>query len=369
MSNKKGFVCMVVLAIFTLSCQAIMAVQATPTPAAELAPIPTDTQAPTATRLSEPTTAVAQVSPSAEIDHTPVIKSVGLRPETSGGKMTVYQEIFFKDTNADVYYADYELISATTGNLSIKDGEVKVPAQEQRSGGKLTGVWNCGSERYEATLSVRLYDKAGNKSVPYEYTIACNQGAALGSSFPDPFDDNRNGWGLDKEASIKDGILQFRNIPENLSRWIWCDACSVTPDQNTVSVEASWSNTKDSSLGLLIDDDTCSPDGLVFIIGPPGYYSILQAVRDEAGEWRHWRPFVDWTKSSLVRKAQNATNVISIFYEFGDELHVTFSLNGSRVTRVRVYGYNGSKECRPGLYADGGLEANFDNFSISKSIP
>ena len=216
---------------------------------------------------------------------------------------------------------------------------------------------------------MRLYDKAGNKSVPYEYTIGCNQEAALESSFPDPFDDNRNGWGLDDEVSIKDGILRFRNIPENLSRWVWCDTCSVTPDQNTVSVEASWSNTENASLGLLIDDDTCSPDGLVFIIGPFGYYSILQAVRDEAGEWRHWRPFVDWTKSSLVRKAQNATNVISVFYEFGDELHVTFSLNGSRVTRVRVYGYNGSKECRPGLYASSGLEANFDNFSIFNSNP
>ena len=125
MVNKKGFVCVVVLAICTLSCQAIIAVQATPTPAAELAPIPTDTQAPTATRLSEPTNAVAQVTPSVEIDHTPVIQSVELRSETSAGKMTVYQDIFYKDTNADVYFADYEIKSATTGNLSIKDGEVE----------------------------------------------------------------------------------------------------------------------------------------------------------------------------------------------------------------------------------------------------
>ena len=369
MSTKKVVVCIAILALCTLSCQAILAVQATLTPTVELAPIPTDTSALTATRVSKTATSITLVTPPPASFHTPVIKSVGLRPETSGGKMTVFQDIFFKDTNADVYYVDYELKSATTGDLSIKDGEVKTPTQEQRNGGKFTGIWNCGSERYEATLTVRLYDKAGNKSAPYEYTITCNQNATVESSFPDPFDDNRNGWELDEEISIKDGILRFRNIPEALSRWIWCDACSVTPDQNTVSVEAFWSNTQNSSLGLLIDDDTCAPDGLVFIIGPSGYYSILQAVRDESGKWKHWRPFVDWTKSSLIHKAQNAKNVISALYEFGDELHVTFSLNGSHVTRVRVYGYNGTKECRPGLYAGGRLEANFDNFSITKPNP
>ena len=136
-----------------------------------------------------------------------------------------------------------------------------------------------------------------------------------------------------------------------------------------MSVEATWLNTPNASLGLLIDDDTCTPDGLVFIITPVGYYRILQAVRDSSGQWSHWRPFVEWTKSGLIHKASNATNVMSITYEFGDELHVTFSLNGTRVTRVRVYGYNGSKECRPGVYADGGLDANFDNFSISNSNP
>jgi hypothetical protein len=368
MFTRKFFVCIVVLALCTLSCQGVSVVKATLIPTAELASIPTDTPAPTATRPSEIPTAVPQDRSTSADDHTPVISSVDLRSETSGGKMTVYQDIFFKDANADVYFVDYELISATAANLSITDGAVKTPAQEQRSGGKLTGVWNCGSNSYEASLTVRLNDKAGNKSTPYEYTIVCGQGEVQ-AGFPDLFDDNRNGWELDDQISIQDGLLQFRDIPETRSRWTYCDACSVTPDQNTVSVEASWSNTQNASLGLLIDDDTCTPDGLVFIITPVGYYRILQAVRDASGKWSHWRPFVEWTKSSLIHRAQNAKNVMSIVYDFGDELHVTFSLNGSRVTRVRVFGYNGSKECRPGLFADGGLEANFDIFSISNSNP
>ena len=368
MFTRKFFVRIVVLALCTLSCQAVSVVEATLIPTTELASIPTDTPAPTATKPSEIATALPQDrSPSAD-DHTPVISSVDLRSEKSGGKMTIYQDILFKDTHADVYFVDYELKSATTGNLRVKDGAVKTPAQEQRSGGKLTGIWDCGSDSYKATFTVRLNDKAGNKSAPYEYTIVCGQGE-LQEGFPDLFDDNRNGWGLDDQISIQDGMLRFRNVPEDESDWIWCDACSATPDQNIVSVEASWSNTPNASLGILIDDDFCTPDGLAFKITPDGYYKISQSVRDASGKWSHWRTFVDWTKSSLIHRGQNSTNVMSIFYEFGDELHVTFSLNGTRVTRVRVYGYNGSKECRPGVYADGGLDANFDNFSISNSNP
>jgi hypothetical protein len=189
------------------------------------------------------------------------------------------------------------------------------------------------------------------------------------AGFPDQFDDNRNGWGLGDAVSIKDGLLQFRNIPEDKIYRVWCDACRVTPEQNAVSVESTWENSPVASLGLMIDDDTCTPNYLVFLISTNGYYSIQQSVRDEAGNWSHWRPYIDWTKSSLIRRSQNIKNTITTTYAFGDELTVTFFLNGTSVTRVRVYGYNGSKECRPGLVADGGLKADFDNFSISNSSP
>jgi hypothetical protein len=138
----------------------------------------------------------------------------------------------------------------------------------------------------------------------------------------------------------------------------------VTPEQDSLSVEGSWANSADSSLGLLIDDKVCTPDGLAFLIGPHGYYTIIQAVRDDAGNWSHWRPFIDWTKSEKIRKAQNQPNLISAVYEFGDNLHVTLSVNGTYIIRVEVFGYNGAKECRPGLFGDAGLDSNFDNFSI-----
>jgi hypothetical protein len=342
--------------------------QPTPTTESTATPIPTSITAPTPTKPVETATPLSPTVLPTESSHAPVIKSVDMHQVESDGNMTVYQDILFEDAKGDVYYVDYEIISSTAETKWVVDGPVNAPAQEQQSGAKVTGTLDCESNSYEVNLSMRLYDKAGNKSFPYKYKVMCGAGV-VPVGFPDPFDDNRNGWWVDDEISISDGKLLFRNIPEGLSQWVWCVECRVNSDQNTASVEASWSNTPNASLGLLIDDSTCTPDGLVFVIGPFGYYSILQSVRDASGEWSHWRDFISWTKSSLIRKAQNATNVISASYEFGDELHVTFYLNGSRVTRVRVYGYNGSKECRPGLFADSGLEANFDNFTISSAKP
>jgi hypothetical protein len=183
--------------------------------------------------------------------------------------------------------------------------------------------------------------------------------------FPDPFDDNRNGWNVSDNYYIQDGALHFRGTTTGKSHRMYCKNCVVTPEQSSVSVEASWSNIANKSLGLLVDSNTCTPDGLIFIIGPHGYYRVSQAVRDASGEWSHWRPFIDWTKSSKIRTAQDQPNLLTAEYEFGDEgLHVTFYINGSYVTRVEVFGYNGTKQCRPGLYSDSNLEANFDNFSI-----
>jgi hypothetical protein len=365
---KKGLAALVVLALGALACRQLSVLGFGSTPTAEVLPTSTEAAPPTATRSIEAATAVPAAQPTIESEHTPVISSVELRPEASGSDMIVYQDISFSDAKGDVNFANYKLVSATTENLSIQDGSVDIPAEEQRNGAKLTATWNCGSNSYEATLSVSLSDKAGNKSEPYEYTIVCGAGK-VEAGFPDQFDDNRNGWGLGDAVSIKDGLLQFRNIPEDKIYRVWCDACRVTPEQNAVSVESTWENSPVASLGLMIDDDTCTPNYLVFLISTNGYYSIQQSVRDEAGNWSHWRPYIDWTKSSLIRRSQNIKNTITTTYAFGDELTVTFFLNGTSVTRVRVYGYNGSKECRPGLVADGGLKADFDNFSISNSSP
>jgi hypothetical protein len=368
MSTRVLLASLVVLALPALACAGFRIVLTNPTPTAEPVPTSTAEPLPTAIMPTEQAAAIQLATPTTGINHVPVIKSVDLRPVTTNGNMTVYQDISFEDAMGDVYFADYTLVSTTADKVTVEDGAVKIPADQQKSGAKFTSTWGCGDSSYEVTLDIILADKAGNKSDPYRYTIVCGLGA-VATGFPDPFDDNRNGWELDDVTSIKGGVLQFRKIQATEADWLVCAACTVTPKENFVSVEGWWSNTVDSSLGLLIDYDTCTPDGLVFMIGPTGYYAIFQSVRDASGKWSYWRPLIDWAKSSLIRKAQNAKNLIAVSYEFGDELHVTFYLNGSRVTGAKVYGYNGSKECRPGLYASGGLDANFDNFSISPPSP
>jgi len=370
MRSKRLYTCISVLVVSTFACTLFSRPEPTPTPMPAVvteAPLPTpvltDTaQPPTATPTKE---APATPTPTTQQSVAPVIDSVDLEEQSSGGDMTVYQIIHFHDADGDVNYVDYEIVSATVDDVSVSGGSVDVPPGNQKRGHSVTGTWDCGSGSYEVTLQAILRDKAGNQSEPVEYTIICGRGAITGGVFPDTFDDNGNGWGLDNYFSIEGGVMKARNIPTDQSRWLWCDACQVTADRSHVSLDGSWADRRDASLGLLIDSGSCNPDGLVFLIGPHGYYSIFQAVRDDDGEWRHWRPYVDWVRSSLIRTGQNTANEISADYEFTDELRVSLYINGTYVTRVRVYGYNGSEACMPGLYVDGGLEADFDNFNIS----
>ena len=369
MSIRGVFVSCFILVLFLQACQntpeTLVAGSSTVEPTSKATELATPTALPpteTATMPPEPTLTV-------EAKHIPVITSVNLRSKTSQGEMTVYQDIKFTDSEGDVHHVDYEVMSSSVENVSVKGGKIILKASTQKTGGLVTGTFNCGDGNYDATLAAILSDRAGNKSEPYQYTIVCNLGAKAVAGFPDLFDDNRNGWDLDNEVTIQDGRLQFRNIPKGKARWKWCKACKVDSDHNTVSVEAAWSTIANRSLGLLVDNDVCTPDGLVFVISHYGNYSILQSVRDASGTWKYWRPFIAWTKSDLIRKAQNMTNVISAVYEFGDELHVTFFINGTRVTRVKVFGYNGFKECRPGVFSDSEIDANFDNFSITPPNP
>jgi hypothetical protein len=364
MCIRKLLAWITVLVLASLACQATSTIvnPTEPEPTSTPIPPPTNTAVvvePTATQPPPPTE-----SPTPDRGSAPVIRSVDLRTETSGNEMTVYQDISFQDADGDANKLNYDLLSATTEGLVVEDGAINVSPQEQKIRARITGTWNCGDGNYEARLRITLVDKKGNQSEASEYTIVCGLGDVQGG-FPDPFDDNRNTWGVSENIFIQDGALRFRKSLENTSDWIYCNNCIVTPDQNSVSVEASWSNTENRALGLLIDHKMCTPDGLIFVIGPIGYYSILQAVRDEAGEWRHWRTFIDWTKSSKIRKAPDQVNLLSAEYEFdGEALHVKFYLNGTYITRVEVFGYNGAMQCRPGLFSDSGLESNFDNFSI-----
>jgi hypothetical protein len=351
--------------MLTFACTLISSLATTDTPVP-----PTDTNTPEPAPTEPPPEAPPTEEPPppaipTEAANTPpVIDSVDLEEQSSAGGMQVSQVIRFHDDDGDASFIDYEIISASADDLWVEGGAIDIPPDEQKRGGTITGEWDCGSDNYVVTLHAILSDQAGNQSAPMEYTITCGRGVSLQGEFPDAFDDNRNGWGLDEQIAINKGMLQFRDIPGDRSRWTWCETCLVSRENHEVTVEASWSNSPNASLGLLIDNGTCNPDGLVFVLGPHGYYSIISAVRDDDGEWRHWRPYIDWIKSSLIRPGLNQSNIISAQYEFGDELRVALYINETYVTRVRVYGYNASGECLPGLYSDGGLEANFDNFDI-----
>jgi hypothetical protein len=365
MRSKELFTCIAVLVVCTFACTLVSGAEDTPTPVpptATEAPVPTDTPPPpeaTPTEEASPTPEPVEVQNSP-----PVIDSVDLEEVDENGGMTVYMHTNFHDEDGDVTSVDYIVVSAST-DVNTEAGSVESSPEQQKAGDTVTGTWRCDSENYEVTLFVVLRDQAGNRTKSDEFTIVCGFGVIAGGEFPDPFDDNRNGWNVNNYFRIEGGKMKARNIAEDESRWTYCETCQVSPENNKASVEGSWENKPNDSLGLLIDNGTCNPDGLVFVIGPHGYYAIIQAVRDDNGEWSHWRNYVDWVKSSLIRPAQNTPNEISAVYDFGDELRVSFFINGSYVMRVRVVGYTGSGECVPGLFAGGGLDANFDNFDIT----
>jgi hypothetical protein len=359
MPNKRINIIVLIFTIVVSACTVSPKITAEPkTIAGETAVVAT------AAEIQPTDTIPATIPPTAtELVHVPMIKSVELRPKTYDDEMTVMQDINFEDAGGDAYLADYTILSSTNEDISVEDGQVKVKPEDQKKGAMFSGKWDCGKQNYDVELSLVLGDAKGNKSEPYKYTIVCGLGGNL-VKFPDAFDDNRNGWKVDDTFFFQEGIAVFRNVPQGKSKWRTCTECEVTPENNSVSVEASWSNLVNKSLGILIDDNTCTPDGLVFAISHFGYYTIIQSVRDESGEWSHWRPFIDWTKSTAILKPQNTPNVISAVYEFGDELHVSLFVNGTRVTRVKVFGYNGEKVCKPGLFSSSMIESNFDNFSI-----
>ena len=180
--------------------------------------------------------------------------------------------------------------------------------------------------------------------------------------FPDPFDDNRNQWILDEYIDMRNGRLQFRNLPQNSSRWTLCNACLVTSDFNEVIVEGNAADPEGSAYGLILDNGTCSSDPIAFIIATGGFYAVLQAIFDDAGQFDYWRPFIDWRESNLVIKGQNAKNDLSATYDFSDEVWITVYINGTQVNRFKAFDSSGATDCVAGLYSES--DVDFDNFTI-----
>ena len=105
----------------------------------------------------------------------PAIETVTFRKTTSGNNTTVYQDIFFQDSDGDVIKADWTLIATTPfKSVSVADGTVTKPAARQIGGTYHTGTWQCGSDSYIITFEIILIDSAGNSSAPYTYNFSCN---------------------------------------------------------------------------------------------------------------------------------------------------------------------------------------------------
>jgi hypothetical protein len=181
--------------------------------------------------------------------------------------------------------------------------------------------------------------------------------------FPDTFDDNRNGWALTDEINIEAGKLQFTDIPENVAVWTMCDACLVTTDQNHAEVEGTGASNEYFVFGLLLDGGECSNEAIVLLASSEGYYAIMQAVREESGDFRHWRTLKEVSKATEFKTGQYSTNSLSADYEFSDDLWITVYINDTYKTRFKTFGYNGSEQCLAGAYGEGG-DIDIDNFNI-----
>ncbi|MFC2054050.1 hypothetical protein ACFLV7_07100 [Chloroflexota bacterium] len=182
--------------------------------------------------------------------------------------------------------------------------------------------------------------------------------------FPDTFDDNRNGWALNDIINIEAGKLQFTDIPENEAHWTTCDACLVTADQNHAEVEGTGASNEDYVFGLILDNGECSNEAIALLAWwSEGVYAIMQAVREESGDFRHWRPLKDWSKATEIKTGQYTTNSLSADYEFLNDLWITVYINDTYKTRFKTFGYNGSEQCLAGAYGEGG-DININNFNI-----
>jgi len=107
----------------------------------------------------------------------PVIESVNLRVVTMR-YMTVYPDFAFHDPDGDVWFIRRMLVATDLKrplNINL-DGLINILPDTQKQGAVYTGGWDCGPEKYYATLRAYMVDHAGNVSNTVEYTIHCNGG-------------------------------------------------------------------------------------------------------------------------------------------------------------------------------------------------
>lgn len=156
------------LAIVFASCESGQTLAPNTTPS--FTPTSSPTPAPTNTTTPTPTSAPSPTQPGAIA---PVISGIELFEEISSGLLTVYIHISFTDADGDANYVDYELVSSTSEDVYVEDGEIDIPGNQQASEAVVTGTWNCGTDDYSVTMQVSITDAAGNRSNFMDTTIDC----------------------------------------------------------------------------------------------------------------------------------------------------------------------------------------------------
>ena len=138
--------------------------------------------APATIESPTPTPVVAPPEPSPQ-SHPPEITNVVVREDASGGSLVIYQDVFFQDHDGDAYLIDWDLVSTTASNVTLSDSYIETSPEEQIAGTFHTAKWACDGSTYTATVRGTVFDRAGNRSDPVEYTLECR---ALATATPSP---------------------------------------------------------------------------------------------------------------------------------------------------------------------------------------
>ncbi|HEX6034860.1 MAG TPA: TIR domain-containing protein [Anaerolineales bacterium] len=145
--------------------------------------VPSPTPAPTATSTLTPTstaTASQTLTPTetpTPHPQAPIIDRVEPRKDMSSGNLTVVEaRFYFRDADGDAHGYQHRVISISPGaEWNMIDGSFD-PSPEQKEGTFTTATWTytCGSDPFEVTMEVTIFDQAGHTSNPVRYTMFCN---------------------------------------------------------------------------------------------------------------------------------------------------------------------------------------------------
>jgi len=103
----------------------------------------------------------------------PVITDITLARVKTDGGYDIEQDIFFKDAEGDAMFISFVVLGTNASHLQVSNHNIRVPADEQIKGTKVTRTWKCVTSPYFVKLRAYITDAAGNVSRPRDYTLNC----------------------------------------------------------------------------------------------------------------------------------------------------------------------------------------------------